>query len=327
MLAGSGDALLLGAGKQPPKVGQIMTSGAVSFTTIEEAKLGILDAYSKAESFLQSLLIVTCYRMPWESFSGFGFYEGPDPPDDFKLFQSIRKKKADELQEVLHQLHSNYQQTIQAFIPLFPMLEFSCPAIGLFQQAIHARYFFEAIKVKTEDWGRQFLNVFEKDFIFPITPSRGILSHEEIFKRNQKRELENREWNRLRDTIDRLNRELPFTAEDQQLFLNRLWIEKGQLLRDLPAYFVIQGKSKKTQTPWEKRYMALLNEYLSWQPDYSKRTGDKRPSPKKWLLEKNKWTQKSKDFFKELCANKDGTEDEIIDNAIRYARKLATQET
>ena len=339
MLAGSGDALLLGAGKQPQKVRHIMktkaSSESVRFTTIKEANLGIRDAYSKAESFLQSLFIVTCYRMPWESFTGFGFYEGSDPPDGFKLFQSIRKKKADELQEALHQLQFAYQQTTQAFVPLLPMLEIALPKIGLFRNAVHARFFFEAMKIRAEDWGRQFLKVFEGDFIFPITTPSGILSDEEISKRNQQREIENREWGRLRDTIDRLNEELPFTEEDEMDFRNRLRIEKGQLLRDLLQSTLDQvhrkPQKRKTTTPRdetiakEKDLLFLLEQYEKWQDKMRRKAGKKlKLNPSDWYECFADWTKKTQDLFDKYSSEyQTGSESdkEAAQALIRYAQK------
>jgi hypothetical protein len=302
------------------------SSEAVRFTTIKEANLGIHDAYSKAESFLQSLFIVTCYRMPWESFTGFGFYEGSDPPDNLKLFQSIRKTKADALQEALQQLQFTYQQTILAFVPIFPMLEIALPKIGLFRNAVHARFFFEEMKIRAENWGHQFLSFFKSDLAFPIVPPSRLLTDAEISKRNQQREIENREWSRLRDTINRLNEELPFTGEDQQEFLNRLKIEKGQLLRDLPAYFPILEKPETLKNPEqakkEKKYLDLLAEYDRWKEKTAKETNRKKLSPRDWLADRKIWKQKTERFFKVLCSKSNFDSGKTLDNAIRYARTI-----
>lgn len=116
----------------------------------------------------------------------------------------------------------------------------------------------------------------------------------------------------------------------------RLLIERSALLKNAKAYAEttgivdnsrpLRGRPKGEKSPEtirkEKAYLNFLRAYEDWQRDEAKRTGRKRFGTSHWLKVRKHWPQYAKTFFSSLCGQKEGSENEILKNAIKYAHKL-----
>jgi hypothetical protein len=135
----------------------------------------------------------------------------------------------------------------------------------------------------------------------------------------------------------------PMNQNFERAIRKRLLFEKSILTRNAKAYAETkgiigsttvttpQGRKKTEKNPetikTEKSYLSLLAEYEKWQEAQRKKTGRKRFGPGDWLKAQNLWSSKSKTFFRLLCDKRDDDKKEIpcetiVDNAIKYARKL-----
>jgi hypothetical protein len=77
------------------------------------------------------------------------------------------------------------------------------------------------------------------------------------------------------------------------------------------------------QEKTNKKYLRFLEEYEAWQEKKRKDTGRKvRLNSSDWLSDKSTWKTTVREFFDELCGIKDGSEAEIVENAIRNARRI-----
>jgi len=133
----------------------------------------------------------------------------------------------------------------------------------------------------------------------------------------------------------------PMQRSFEQAIRKRLLLEKSILTRNVKAYAEArgiigsattpQGRKKSEKSPdqikREGAYLSLLAEYEKWQASQEKKKGRKRFNPSQWLEAQKFWSPKSKRVFKQLCGEKEGTEDQILKNAIRYAQKLTREQS
>lgn len=182
----------------------------------------------------------------------------------------------------------------------------------------NAWQYLDLLSRRTIDFGRQLLLCFETTSAF----ENGPLDKD------------------FRTMIDGIEREATFFPkhEDEAELFDRLRFERSVLIQKSDA---MESRTEQARTysgrprssgkdALNKRYLSLLSNYDEWKEKERARLNQpaKRLSPADWLQTRSTWPQSAKSFFKQLTDSKrvrvDSFDPEpiILDNAIRYARKL-----
>jgi hypothetical protein len=187
-------------------------------------RIQVDEAYSLLFKMVHSMRVIQCYEIDWKGLSAISWVVADDEAEDRRRIADSKHRleqhledQGDKLQALLFELTQLQMKARETYLPIAAIAQFSYPVLGDFQcgESVERQAFpaIDMLAWKVSDWGQRCMSLYAVSL-----SSVGQMTMQE------------------RHACDALSDSFPLTLDLERQIRGRLYVEQGQMLRDLWEY-------------------------------------------------------------------------------------------